>query len=160
MAHHTGAASVRATTTATKWAHPHVIVTATGTVIVKKAAGDGDVTRAVMMVPVTRPMEARGVCGEKARHVAMARREMAMKAAVIGGPMVLRATMVLVVNVGPMTMDRPVRRDPAPIGPNPPDRRKVPTTTRATLKPKPLESLVSTRGASLLVPANALPGLL
>src|SRR5690349_7938650 len=103
MAHHTGAASVRATTTMTKWARRRVIATATatGTTIVKKAAGVGDVTRAVMMVPVTTPMEARGVCGEKAR------REMAMKAAVVGDPMVPRETMVLVVNVGPMRMVQP-----------------------------------------------------
>jgi hypothetical protein len=66
---------------------------------------------------------------------------MAMKAAVIGAPMVLRAMMVLVVNVGPMRMVRPVGRAPVPIGLNPPDRRKVHTTTRATSKPKLLESL-------------------
>jgi hypothetical protein len=66
---------------------------------------------------------------------------MAMKAAVIGDPMLPPETMVLVVNVDPMTIVRPVRGAPLPIGLSLPDRPKVPITTRRRTRPKPFKSL-------------------
>jgi hypothetical protein len=167
--------TVRAVAIATKWARlPEIVkkdakkdtdisvlkvaaTTMARAVIAKRAADVGEKkVRPQAMARVAMPRKVRDTCVVKDRPVVMARHEKATKTLAIVVQTARRMAtdhtltkMALMASTILMATDHLIRPAPARI-------RK-----RAATRPTPLcNSLVSTRGARLLVPANTLPGLL